>query len=88
MGKRLTQAAHSRRSWSSERIRSRILELHAYRKTPPLDCLGHRAVLGHGCLRRIQYEWRGRTIGSITKRDVIDLVEGVAVSGRPGKPVQ
>jgi integrase len=55
-----------------------FLELHAYRKTRPSTAWATERVFN----RIILPAWRGRTIGSICKRDVIDLVEGVAVSGR------
>ena len=55
-----------------------FLELHAYRKTRPSTAWATERVFN----RIILPAWRGRTIGSIRKRDVIDLVEGVAISGR------
>jgi integrase len=55
-----------------------FLELHAYRKTRPSTAWATERVFN----RIILPAWRGRTIASICKRDVIDLVESVAVSGR------
>jgi len=55
-----------------------FLELHAYRKTRPSTAWATERVFN----RIILPAWRGRSIASIRKRDVIDLVEGVAISGR------
>jgi integrase len=55
-----------------------FLELHAYRKTRPSTAWATERVFN----RIILPAWRGRSIASIRKRDVIDLVESVAVSGR------
>jgi integrase len=55
-----------------------FLELHAYRKTRPSTAWATERVFN----RIVLPAWRGRTIDSIRKRDVIDLVESVAVSGR------
>src|SRR5262249_39322872 len=55
-----------------------FLELHAYRKTRPSTAWATERVFN----RIILPAWRGRTIGSIRKRDVIELVESVAASGR------
>jgi len=55
-----------------------FLELHAYRKTRASTAWATERVFN----RIVLPAWRGRTIDSIRKRDVIDLVESVAVSGR------
>jgi integrase len=55
-----------------------FLELHAYRKTRPSTAWATERVFN----RIILPAWRGRTIDSIRKRDVIELVEDVAASGR------
>src|SRR5262249_1133518 len=55
-----------------------FLELHAYRKTRESTAWAAERVFN----RVVLPAWRGRTIDSIRKRDVIDLVEGVAASGR------
>jgi integrase len=55
-----------------------FLELHAYRKTRPSTAWATERVFN----RIILPAWRGRSIADIRKRDVIDLVESVAVSGR------
>jgi integrase len=55
-----------------------FLELHAYRKTRPATAWATERTFNNVILP----EWRGRTIGEIRKRDVIDLVEGIAASGR------
>ena len=55
-----------------------FLELHAYRRTRPSTAWATERTFN----RIILPAWRGRTIGSITKRDVIELVESVAASGR------
>jgi integrase len=55
-----------------------FLELHAYRKTRPSTAWATERVFN----RIVLPAWRGRTIDGICKRDVIDLVESVAVSGR------
>jgi integrase len=63
---------------SIETAAAAFLELHAYRKTRPSTAWATERVFN----RIILPAWRGRTIGSIRKRDVIDLVESVAISGR------
>jgi integrase len=55
-----------------------FLELHAYRKTRPSTAWATERVFN----RIVLPAWRGRTIDSIRKRDVIDLVENVAGSDR------
>jgi integrase len=55
-----------------------FLELHAYRKTRPSTAWATERVFN----RIVLPAWRGRTIDSIRKRDVIELVESVAGSGR------
>lgn len=55
-----------------------FLELHAFRKTRPSTARATEHMLNNIALPA----WRGRTVGSITKRDVIDLVEEIAISGR------
>src|SRR5262245_55167504 len=55
-----------------------FLELHAHRKTRPSTAWATERAFN----RIVLPAWRGRTIDSIRKRDVIDLVESVAVSGR------
>jgi integrase len=55
-----------------------FLELHAYRKTRASTAWATERVFN----RVVLPAWRGRSIDSIRKRDVIDLVESVAVSGR------
>src|SRR5262249_46523639 len=55
-----------------------FLELHAYRKTRPSTAWATERVFN----RIVLPAWRGRTIDSIRKREVIDLVDGVAASGR------
>jgi integrase len=55
-----------------------FLELHAYRKTRPSTAWATERAFNNLILPA----WRGRTIGDITKRDVIELIEGIAASGR------
>jgi integrase len=55
-----------------------FLELHAYRKTRPSTARATECMLNNIVLPA----WRGRTIDSIRKRDVIELVESVAASDR------
>ena len=55
-----------------------FLELHARRKTRASTAWAAERVFN----RIVLPAWRGRAIGDICKRDVIDLVEGVAASGR------
>src|SRR5262245_19668972 len=55
-----------------------FLELHAHRKTRASTAWATERAFN----RIVLPAWRGRAIGSIRKRDVIDLVESVAVSGR------
>jgi integrase len=55
-----------------------FLDLHAYRKTRASTAWAAERVFN----RIVLPAWRGRTIGDIRKRDVIDLVEGVAANGR------
>jgi integrase len=55
-----------------------FLELHVRRKTRASS-----AQVTEGVFNQIVLPaWRGRTIGSIRKRDVIDLVESIAADGR------
>src|SRR5262249_16693486 len=61
-----------------ETVVTSFLELHAYRKTRPSTAWATERAFN----RIVLPAWRGRTIDSIRKRDVIDLVESVAVSGR------
>ncbi len=57
-----------------------FLELHVHRKTR-----ASTARVTEGIFNSIVLPgWRGRTIGSIRRRDVIELVESVAVDGRRG----
>jgi integrase len=55
-----------------------FLELHVRRKNRASTAQGTEGVFNSIVLPA----WRGRTIASIRKRDVIDLVESVAASGR------
>jgi integrase len=55
-----------------------FLELHARRKTRASTARQTEGILNGIVLPA----WRGRSIGSIRKRDVIELVESVAASGR------
>src|SRR5262249_3323042 len=55
-----------------------FLDLHAYRKTRPSTAWATERVFNRMVLRA----WRGRPVGSIRKRDVIDLVGDVVTSGR------
>jgi integrase len=55
-----------------------FLELHARRKTRPSTAWDYERTFN----RIVLPAWRGRTIGDIRKRDVIDLVEDIAASGR------
>ena len=55
-----------------------FLELHAYRKTRPSTAWASERIFN----RLVLPAWRGRTIDSIRKRDVIELVESIAISGR------
>jgi integrase len=63
---------------SVEAAAASFLELHARRKTRAGTAFATESVLN----RIVLPAWRGRAIGDIRKRDVIDLVEGIAVSGR------
>ena len=54
-----------------------FLELHARRKTRASTALNTERIFN----RVVLPAWRGRTIGDIRKRDVIDLVEGIAARG-------
>src|SRR5262249_39903950 len=63
-----------------------FLELHARRKTRASTALNTERIFN----RTVLPAWRGRAIGDIRKRDVIDLVEGIAASGhgcRATKPL-
>jgi integrase len=55
-----------------------FLERHVHRKNRASTARATEGILNNIVLPA----WRGRTIDSIRKRDVIDLVENVAVSGR------
>jgi integrase len=55
-----------------------FFELHARRKTRSSTAWATERVFN----RIVLPAWRGRSIASIRKRDVIELVEGVAASGR------
>jgi integrase len=55
-----------------------FLELHARRKTRPSTAWATERAFN----RIVLPAWRGRTVDSIRKRDVIELIEGVAASGR------
>jgi integrase len=55
-----------------------FLELHARRKNRA-STARHTESIFNGI---VLPAWRGRTIGSIRRRDVIELVEGVAANGR------
>jgi len=52
-----------------------FLELHAYRKTR----LNSARATEYSFNRFVLPAWRGRPVASITRRDVIDLIESVAV---------
>jgi integrase len=61
-----------------ETVVAAFLELHVRRKTRASS-----ARVTEGAFNQIVLPaWRGRTIGSIRRRDVIELVEGVAADGR------
>jgi integrase len=61
-----------------ETVVAAFLELHVHRKTRASS-----AQATEGAFNQIVLPaWRGRTIGSIRRRDVIELVEGVAADGR------
>jgi integrase len=53
-----------------------FLDLHAYRKTR----LNSARMTEYAFNRYVLPVWRGRKVASITRRDVIDLVESVAVN--------
>jgi integrase len=55
-----------------------FLELHARRKNRPSTAWASERIFN----RLVLPAWRGRSIDSIRKRDVIDLVESIAISGR------
>ena len=55
-----------------------FLELHVRRKNRASTAQGTEGVFNQIVLPA----WRGRTIGSIRRRDVIELIESVAASGR------
>jgi integrase len=66
---------------ASEKIETAVaafLEIHAYRKTRPSTAWATERAFN----RIVLPAWRGRSIGSIRKRDVIELVESVAADGR------
>jgi integrase len=63
---------------SVEAVVAAFLEKHAYRKTRASTAWAAERVFN----RIVLPAWRGRTIGDIRKRDVIDLIEDVAASGR------
>jgi hypothetical protein len=55
-----------------------FLELHARRKNRPSTAWASERIFN----RLVLTTWRGRSIDSIRKRDVIDLIENIADSGR------
>jgi integrase len=58
-----------------EAVIASFLELHAYRNTRRSSARATEGIFN----RIVLPAWRGRTVDSIRKRDVIELVEGVAV---------
>jgi len=61
-----------------ETVVAAFLELHVHRKNRASSARGTEGIFN----RIVLPAWRGRTIGSIRRRDVIDLVESVAARGR------
>src|SRR5262249_41407867 len=57
-----------------ETVVAAFLELHVHRKNRASSARGTEGIFN----RIVLPAWRGRTIGSIRRRDVIDLVESVA----------
>jgi integrase len=78
---RLLRLLRPKRRGGGDKIETAVasfLDLHAYRKTRPSTAWATERVFN----RIVLPAWRGRTIDSIRKRDVIELVENVAASGR------
>ena len=61
-----------------------FLELHARRKNRPSTVWASERIFN----RRVLPAWRGRSIDSIRKRDVIDLVESIAIADAVTSPTE
>lgn len=77
--KRLAKAERSERANLAENVLDEFITKYVERRNRPNTVAAAKAVVEN----RLKPAWKGRLIGSITRRDVLDLIEGIADGGHP-----